>query len=147
MSISRPNRRDLLSASALIGAAPLAAAAEQLTRTGVVWAPNTGAWPAATDLRARYIFFSGPEADFIEAACARLIPADAVGPSALEAGVPLFLDRQLAGEYGTGARLYMQGPFAKGSPTQGYQSRHPPAGLHRAAIQAIDGWCDGPTYS
>jgi gluconate 2-dehydrogenase gamma chain len=32
----------------------------------------------------------------------------------------------------------MQGPWAKGEKTQGYQNRMPPAGVYRAAIKAID---------
>ena len=118
-------------------AAPLASSAAVLTGQGLPWSANTSSFPTAVDLRANYVYFTGDEAAFIEAAAARLIPADATGPSAIQAGVPLFLDRQLAGDYGKGARLYMQGPFAKGTATQGYQSKYPPAGLHRAAIKAI----------
>jgi gluconate 2-dehydrogenase gamma chain len=137
VSASRLNRRGLLFAGAAVCAAPLAAAAAQFSQTGIVWSPNTSAYPNAADLRKSYLFFSGDEADFIEAACARLIPNDEVGPGAMEAGVPLFIDRQLAGEYGRGDRFYTKGPFAKGLPTQGYQSRYPPAGQYRAAIKAI----------
>jgi gluconate 2-dehydrogenase gamma chain len=103
----------------------------------MAWKANQGAWLSATDLRARYIFFSADEAAFVEAACGRLIPADDTGPSAIQAGVPLFLDRQLAGDYGKGARWYMQGPFGKSTGTQGYQAKEPPAGFYRAAIKAI----------
>lgn len=131
------DRRILLGAGAFAFAAPLASYAAQLTRTGMVWQANKSAYPTAVDLSARYVFFSADEAAFIEAACARLIPSDATGPGAIEAGVPLFLDRQLAGDYGKGTRLYMQGPFGKSTGTQGYQSKFPPAGLHRAAIKAI----------
>ncbi|MFI4950917.1 MAG: gluconate 2-dehydrogenase subunit 3 family protein [Caulobacterales bacterium] len=131
------DRRILLGAGAFAFAAPLASYAAQLTRTGMVWQANESAYPTAVDLSARYVFFSADEAAFIEAACARLIPSDATGPGAIEAGVPLFLDRQLAGDYGKGTRLYMQGPFGKSTGTQGYQSKFPPAGLHRAAIKAI----------
>ncbi|WP_372785207.1 gluconate 2-dehydrogenase subunit 3 family protein [Phenylobacterium sp.] len=133
------DRRSVLGFSVLAFAAPLASSAAQFTATGLAWSPNTAAWPTATDLRAGYVFFTADEAAFIEAACARLVPADATGPSAVEAGVPLFLDRQLAGDYGKGSRWYMQGPFGKSTGTQGYQSRYPPAGLHRAAIKAIGG--------
>jgi len=118
-------------------AAPLASSAAVLSGQGLPWSANTSAFPSAVDLKAHYVYFTPDEAAFIEAACGRLIPADPTGPGAIQAGVPLFLDRQLAGEYGKGARLYMQGPFAKGTATQGYQSKYPPAGLHRAAIKAI----------
>jgi len=131
------DRRALLGVGVLACATPVAAWAAQYSGAGVIWSPNTSAYPTATDLKAHYVYFTPDEAAFIEAACARLIPSDATGPGAIEAGVPLFLDRQLAGEYGKGARLYMQGPFGKGTATQGYQAKWPPAGFHRAAIQAI----------
>jgi len=132
------DRRAVLGLGMMAWAAPLASSAARFTGTGMAWQPNQTAWPTATDLRAHYIYFTAAEAAFIEAACARIVPADATGPSAVEAGVPLFLDRQLAGDYGKGARWYMQGPFGKSTGTQGYQSQYPPAGLYRAAIKAID---------
>ena len=137
MSAFELDRRALLGIGAAACAVPLTAAAAQFTAAGMAWQPNTAAWPTAVDLRAGYMFFTPDEVAFVEAACGRIVPADATGPGAVEAGVPLFLDRQLAGDYGKGARWYMQGPFGKSTGTQGYQSRHPPAGLYRAAIQAI----------
>ncbi|MEI4472154.1 gluconate 2-dehydrogenase subunit 3 family protein [Frigidibacter sp. MR17.24] len=41
----------------------------------------------------------------------RLIPSDANGPSATEAGCIDFLDAQLAGPFGSGAALYLEGPL------------------------------------
>lgn len=41
----------------------------------------------------------------------RLIPADDHGPSASEEGAIAFIDDQLAGDYGSGAALYLQGPL------------------------------------
>jgi gluconate 2-dehydrogenase gamma chain len=131
------DRRWLMGAGVLAAAAPLASSAAQLTGLGLPWSANTSAFPTAVDLNAHYIFFTADEAAFIEAACARIVPADPTGPSAVEAGVPLFLDRQMAGDYGKGSRWYMQGPFGKSTGTQGYQSHYPPAGLYRAAIKAI----------
>jgi gluconate 2-dehydrogenase gamma chain len=86
------------------------------------------------------IFFTPEEAAFIEAAVARLIPNDEVGPGAVEANVPFFLDRQLAGPFGRGDHYYLGGPWPKGTPEQGYQSRFSPAQLYRAAIAAIDSY-------
>jgi gluconate 2-dehydrogenase gamma chain len=95
---------------------------------------------ALTTLLEGYAFFSGEEAAFIEAAVARLIPNDDLGPGALEAGVPYFIDQQLTGELGFGlaANWYMQGPFATGEPTQGYQLAYTPRTLYRQAIAAIN---------
>jgi len=55
--------------------------------------------------------FTAEEYGFLQAAVARLIPADDRGPGALEAGVPEFIDRQMDTPYATGANWYMQGPF------------------------------------
>jgi gluconate 2-dehydrogenase gamma chain len=106
-------------------------------RGAVPWIEGTADVPpgaSGTDYR----FFTPAELSFIQAAVARLIPNDAVGPGAIEAGVPFFLDRQLAGKYGRGAHYFLGGPWPKGTPQQGYQSRFTPAQLYRAAIPAID---------
>jgi gluconate 2-dehydrogenase gamma chain len=84
-----------------------------------------------------YRFFSAPEAAFIEAAVVRLIPPDELGPSALQAAVPSYIDLQLHGAWGAGERLYRSGPWQAGSPTQGYQLPLTPAELFRTAIRAI----------
>jgi gluconate 2-dehydrogenase gamma chain len=47
----------------------------------------------------------------IEALAETIIPSDSNGPGAKEAGVIYFIDKQLAGDYGNNARMYMKGPF------------------------------------
>jgi gluconate 2-dehydrogenase gamma chain len=94
--------------------------------------PETGAAQRA------YTFFNGEEAAFVEAAVARLIPADALGPGALEAGVPFYIDRQLAGAWGAGGGLYRAGPWRRGTPQQGYQLPFTPAELFRNALRALN---------
>jgi gluconate 2-dehydrogenase gamma chain len=118
----------------------LSASAATLCTHGVV----AGAARAAQGSfpKAPYIFFSSAEGEFIEAAVARLIPADALGPGALEAGVPYFIDRQLAGEYGAGARFYSHGPFGPSTPLQGYQLPLAPRELYRVGIAATDRYCE-----
>jgi gluconate 2-dehydrogenase gamma chain len=141
------DRRRFLVGGAVAGTAGVAAAAAlhdgelgapPRTFSGAVpWQEGTADAPpgvSGTD----FIFFTGDERAFIEAAVGRLIPNDAVGPGAVEAGVPFFLDRQLAGLFGQGAHYYLGGPWPKGVPEQGYQSRFSPAQLYRAAIGAID---------
>ena len=85
-----------------------------------------------------YTFFTPGEAAFVEAAVARLIPADELGPGAREAGVAFFIDRQLSGAYGHGAKWYMRGPWGDSVPEQGYQLPLTPRELYRLAIDAID---------
>ncbi len=84
-----------------------------------------------------YSFFNSDEAAFIEAAVARLIPADETGPGALEADVPVYIDRQLAGAWGEGARLYQSGPWLAGAPELGYQLPFTPAQVIRNGVRAI----------
>ncbi len=84
-----------------------------------------------------YIFFDTDEAVFVEAAVSRLIPADERWPGALEAGVPNYIDKQLAGAWGAGERLYRSGPWQPGTPEQGYQLPFTPAELFHTALAAI----------
>lgn len=83
------------------------------------------------------LFFRADEMRFITAATERLIPADGNGPGAIGAGVPAYIDRQLAGAWGAGERLYRSGPWQPGEPTQGYQLPFTPAELFRNALRAI----------
>jgi gluconate 2-dehydrogenase gamma chain len=85
-----------------------------------------------------YLFLNREEAAFIESAVARLIPADAKWPGALEAGVANYIDKQLAGAWGAGERLYRSGPWRPGTVSQGYQLPFTPAELFRAAVGAIN---------
>jgi gluconate 2-dehydrogenase gamma chain len=85
-----------------------------------------------------YVFFNPGEAAFVEAAVARLIPRDELGPGALEAGVPAYIDRELAGAWGAGERLYRNGPWRQGTPSQGYQLPFTPAELFRNALRGVD---------
>jgi len=89
----------------------------------------------------QYRHLQPAEIAFIDAAVARLIPADDLGPSAAEAGVTVFIDRQLAGPYGRAVDWYMQGPWSDGSEQQGYQLSATPAQLYRDAIRALDEHC------
>ena len=85
-----------------------------------------------------YLFLNSNEASFVEAAVARLIPEDDQWPGALKAGVPNYIDKQLAGAWGVGERLYRSGPWRPGTPAQGYQLPFTPAELFRTSIDAIN---------
>jgi len=89
-------------------------------------------------LTTAYLFFNDDEAAFIESAVARLIPKDDQWAGALEACVPNFIDKQLAGAWGAGERLYRNGPWQPGTPSQGYQLPLTPAELFRTALGAIN---------
>ena len=77
------------------------------------------------------------EKDFsiLSKATERIFPEDDLGPGAIGLDVPYFIDHQLAGNYGSNSKEYMQGPFDVGAPTQGYQSRLTRAEIFRQGIQ------------
>jgi gluconate 2-dehydrogenase gamma chain len=86
-------------------------------------------------------FFTPPEAAVVVALIDALIPKDEVGPGGVEVGVPIFIDRELSGAYGRGARMYLEGPFGRGTPQQGYQLQLAPADLYRVGIADLNAWC------
>src|SRR5688572_13567127 len=63
----------------------------------------------AIDLELRH--FTATQARIVQAACARIFPTDESGPGATEAGVVIYIDRQLAGPYGRDAWRYTRGPW------------------------------------
>lgn len=88
-------------------------------------------------------YFNAAEWAFIMAATARLIPADGDGPGALETRVPVFIDREMAGEFGQAATWYMEGPYQPdAAPLFGYQSPLTPAEVYRGGISAFNDWCE-----
>ncbi|MDW0111472.1 gluconate 2-dehydrogenase subunit 3 family protein [Sporosarcina aquimarina] len=85
------------------------------------------------------MFFQNPEEfNVLSQATERLFPEDELGPGAIGLGVPYFIDNQLAGNYGSNAKEYMQGPFFAGEATQGYQSRLTRAEIFRQGIALMD---------
>jgi gluconate 2-dehydrogenase gamma chain len=128
-----PSRRKLLKA-AILGPAAAAVSVEALK--SAIPSAHAAFEPAYASPPAR--FLTTPEHAFVEAAVARIIPADDLGPGAKEAGVANFIDHQLAGPYGRAEGWYMQGPWRQGVDEQGYQLKLTPAQLYRAAIAAID---------
>lgn len=86
-------------------------------------------------------YLTEPEIRFLDAAVARLIPADELGGGAKEADVACFIDRQLTSVWGTHGRNYRMGPWQDGTPEQGFQSRLTPQEIYRAAIRETDIHC------
>ncbi|WP_367615430.1 gluconate 2-dehydrogenase subunit 3 family protein [Teichococcus aerophilus] len=82
------------------------------------------------------------EAAMVDAIVTRFIPADDLSPSGKDAGCTVFIDRQLAGPYGTYEWLYMKGPFsANPLPTQGIQSPLVPQQQYRQGLAALAAHC------
>ncbi|MBE7202111.1 MAG: gluconate 2-dehydrogenase subunit 3 family protein [Parafilimonas terrae] len=133
-------RRALLGTTAAAALCGTARAVDVPGGDGMPWAPDQ-ARPPVPFRPGPWLFFTHDEGRTVEAIVERLIPADALSPSGKDAGCAVFIDRQLAGPYGEGARLYMKGPFAKGAKTQGQQSPLRPAARFRAGLAALDAHC------
>lgn len=82
-------------------------------------------------------FFSAEEARTITAACERIFPSDATGPGATEAGVVIFIDRQLAGPYGRDKYRYTKDPWVDSVPEHGYQGKENPQEIYRQGLKDL----------
>lgn len=88
--------------------------------------------------RARIFFNNSAQLDIISEAAERIFPEDDLGPGAKKLGVGIFIDNQLAGNYGSGARDYRFGPFIQGEKNQGYQYPLTKAELFNMGVNALD---------
>ena len=82
-------------------------------------------------------FFTAAEARVIAAACERIFPSDANGPGAKEAGVVIYIDRQLAGPYGADKYRYTKGAFVESVPEHGYQGKENPRESYHDGIAKL----------
>jgi gluconate 2-dehydrogenase gamma chain len=97
-------------------------------------------WLNATEapVRVALRFFTADEALVVAAACERIFPSDENGPGAREAGVIVYIDRQLAGPYGRDELRYTKGPFIETDPGfGGYQGKESPQEIYRAGIKQL----------
>ena len=124
----------------LKGAVAGGAAAATVVLPPSAQAQASGATTAAP-ASAGYAFLNADESAFIEALVDHMVPADALTPKGTDIGLNIFIDRALAGAWGKGDRLYMQGPWKQGTPSQGYQLPLTPAELYRAGIAAANAHC------
>ena len=88
-----------------------------------------------------YAFLNPEEGAFIEAVVDHMVPADDLTPKGTDVGLNIFIDRALAGGWGKGDRLYLQGPWKPGVPSQGYQLPLTPSQLYRTGIAAANAHC------
>jgi gluconate 2-dehydrogenase gamma chain len=101
------------------------------------------AQPAQGTARVSLRFFTAAEARIVTAAAERVFPKDASGPGATDAGVVIYIDRQLAGPYGRDKYRYTKGPFASSPPItaeHGYQGAENPRQLYRAGLAELAGF-------
>ncbi|MGH9680699.1 MAG: gluconate 2-dehydrogenase subunit 3 family protein [Candidatus Acidiferrales bacterium] len=86
-------------------------------------------------------FFSEDEAMIVAAAASRIFPSDDSGIGAKEAGVVIFIDRQLAGPWGHDRYRYTQGPFDENAaPEFGYQGQANPRETYREGLKGLKGF-------
>ncbi len=131
-------RRELLAGVAAFMAAGVAGSRAQIV-TGLPWRPDE-AFPPVSAALGPWLFFTGSESAMMEALVDRLIPPDPQTPGGRDAGCAVYIDRQLAGPYGSRRGLYVGGPFIKGAPNQGPQSADNPAQEYRKALAALDAY-------
>jgi gluconate 2-dehydrogenase gamma chain len=135
-------RRHLLLAS---GAAAcftgLASPTRAVELTGIpAWDPNTGA-PPPPPTPGPWQFFTPEEGAAVEALVDRLIPPDPQWAGGKDAGCAVFIDRQLAGAFGTSRGLYMRPPFDENAKYRGPQSPFTPAQRYRSSLAGLDKHC------
>jgi gluconate 2-dehydrogenase gamma chain len=102
------SRRELLKRAGLAGAAAAVVRADALMPPEVSGAAAIQA-PAAAAARAALEQLSAAEADILDAIVARLIPADANGGGAREAGATRYIDRALGGALASARESYRTG--------------------------------------
>jgi gluconate 2-dehydrogenase gamma chain len=133
------DRRDFLK-GAVVGGAAAAGATAAIATPEIAQAQQLA--PAApVPGPAGYAFLNLDEAAFVEALVDHMVPADEISPKGTDLGVNIYIDRALAGGWGKGDRLYMQGPWKQGAPSQGYQLPLTPAQLYRAGVEATNAHC------
>ncbi|MBI1873140.1 MAG: gluconate 2-dehydrogenase subunit 3 family protein [Acidobacteria bacterium] len=137
------SRRELLKLAASAATVPCAISVGLEVAGAAPVAPAVDAGQAAGVLRAPLQALTATEAELLDAIVARLIPTDAGGPGASEAGAVRYIDRALAG-----------------APRRSYSSRRPirirswstsrpgrppdPAPASKAVPRGSSRWC-GPT--
>jgi gluconate 2-dehydrogenase gamma chain len=139
--ITITRRQIWLASSAILLSAPVLARAETFKGgTGLPWKPFAGDPPQAVK-SGPWEFFTPEEASMMEALVDRLIPPDPETPGGKDIGCAVFIDRQLAGPYGSAAGLYWSPPFMAASPLFGPQGPSTPAQLYRRMLSALEQHC------
>lgn len=136
---AKPGRREFLrAATALTGLAVLPRAAGAKEAASAASTPEpAGAEPAAFV----YLALDPAEAEFVEHMVDVMCPADELTPNGVACGLAAFIDRQLAGSFGRGERLYQRGPWRPGRREDGYQLPMNPAQFFKSGLAAAAAAC------
>src|ERR1700681_618903 len=140
MKEQKLDRRDFLK-GAVVGGAAAAGGAGAIATPEIAQAEAPAPVAPTAPEAAGYAFLNLDERAFSEPLLHHMIPADEISPKGTDLGVNVYIDRALAGSWGKGDRLYMQGPWKQGAPSQGYQLPLTPAQLYRAGIAATNAHC------
>ena len=123
-----PRRRFLLGAGTAVAA-------------GLVPAVDAGAeTPVKRAEPETFQVLTAPEVAFFSAVADCMIPADELTPSGTDCGVVNFIDRQLAGAWGGGAKMYRNGPHQTAKREYGYQLPLTPREFFAAGVVAVNLW-------
>jgi hypothetical protein len=130
-------RAFMVSAAGVAALMPIPAA---MSAPAAAAAPAADARPGPPAAQSYGYTLLGPEeATFVEALVNVMCPADSLTPNGTDCGLAIYIDRQLAGDFGKGGRMYSQGPWIAGKPQQGYQLPLKPAEFFTAGIAAARG--------
>lgn len=84
------------------------------------------------------MFFTPDEFQATVAASDRIFPADDLGPGAAALNVAIYIDHQLASQWGVNTNDYRMGPWYKAEATQGDQVRLLRKDLFRQGLKRLD---------
>ena len=120
-------------AHGLVGGAAVGAIAGPVHAVPTTRSPSGGV--------AGYTSLSSEEAAFTEAMVNVMCPADSFTPNGVDCGLAIYIDRQLAGSFGKGAKRYLRGPWAQGKPQHGYQLPLTPEQYFKAGLARVNQAC------
>ncbi|MFQ6342853.1 gluconate 2-dehydrogenase subunit 3 family protein [Campylobacter sp. VTCC 70190] len=126
----KQSRRNFLKASSLFALVGASVPSAVFAHTHTTNTPQ--------NYRARIFFNNSAQLDILSEAAERIFPEDDLGPGAKKLGVGFFIDNELAGNYGNGAKDYRFGPFIAGKKNQGYQYPLTRAELFKMGINALE---------
>ncbi len=130
-------RRDFLKGGALAATALTAGALPRPAEAQTGAGAQGGSTPPPPE---PLLTLTADEAAFFSAVYDAIIPADNLSPSGTDCGCVTYIDRQLAGAWGNGAKLYRNGPFLPARPEHGYQLPLSPREYFAAGVKATNAW-------
>ena len=135
-----PRRGFLKRVAVATGSIPLAHGLVGGAAVGAVVGPAHAAAATKSPVAdvAGYTSLSPAEAAFTEAMVNVMCPADSFTPSGVDCGLAIYIDRQLAGSFGKGAKRYLRGPWALGKPQHGYQLPLTPEQYFKAGLAGVN---------